>query len=143
MSILRRHVLQVPDFPPCRCGGIVGLYFLVKRCAMLYLSAENGTFGPSPYLDIHGEVDLAMRSVLFSLYTHQRLSNRSFQTGPLAIHTPSTHGRAEKDMAKPRHSYVYCPQARADRRYRRMGYRLRRLLYLCTIAILLYYSFQY
>ncbi|KDQ17558.1 hypothetical protein BOTBODRAFT_185706 [Botryobasidium botryosum FD-172 SS1] len=43
------------------CGGIIGLYFLVKRCAMLYLSAENGTFGPSPYLDIHGEVDMAMR----------------------------------------------------------------------------------
>lgn len=44
-----------------RCGGVVGLYYCVKRCAMLYLYAGNGSTGPPPYLDIHGEVDLAMR----------------------------------------------------------------------------------
>lgn len=45
----------------CRCGGAVGLYFLVRRCAILYLAAGNGSFGQAPYLDVHGEVDYGMR----------------------------------------------------------------------------------
>ena len=45
----------------CRCGGVVGLYYCVKRCAMLYLYAGVGGIGPSPYLDVHGEIDYAMR----------------------------------------------------------------------------------
>ncbi|TFK38761.1 hypothetical protein BDQ12DRAFT_99504 [Crucibulum laeve] len=43
------------------CGGTIGIYFLVKRCSLLYLNAGNGTFAQSPYLDIHGEVDISMR----------------------------------------------------------------------------------
>lgn len=46
-----------------RCGGAVGLYFAVKRCSLLYLYASNGTFTQSPYLDVHGEVDVSMRYV--------------------------------------------------------------------------------
>ena len=52
-----------------RCGGVVGLYYCVKRCAMLYLYAESGGVGPSPYLDVHGEVDFAMRyAIVFVLF---------------------------------------------------------------------------
>ncbi|KAF8629016.1 hypothetical protein AX17_005872 [Amanita inopinata Kibby_2008] len=43
------------------CGGMIGMYFLVKRCSLLYLFAGNGTFISSPYLDIHGETDVSMR----------------------------------------------------------------------------------
>ncbi|KAI0719055.1 hypothetical protein C8T65DRAFT_604021 [Cerioporus squamosus] len=43
------------------CAGPIGLYFLVKRCSLLYLYANNGAFGQSPYLDVHGEVDVSMR----------------------------------------------------------------------------------
>jgi len=43
------------------CGGAVGLYFIVKRCSLLYLYANNGSFAQSPYLDVHGEVDISMR----------------------------------------------------------------------------------
>lgn len=61
----------------CRCGGAVGLYFLVKRCALLYLYAGNGTFAQAPYLDVHGEIDTLIRSVLLSAivcyYTHVQL----------------------------------------------------------------------
>lgn len=46
-----------------RCGGTVGVYFLVKRCSLLYLYANNGTFSQSPYLDAHGEVDISMRYI--------------------------------------------------------------------------------
>ena len=45
----------------CRCGGAIGVFFLVKRCAVLYLYANNGAFTPSPYLDAHGEMDSSMR----------------------------------------------------------------------------------
>jgi len=43
------------------CGGAIGVYFVVKRCSLLYLYANNGTFAQSPYLDVHGEVDVSMR----------------------------------------------------------------------------------
>ncbi|KAJ7461265.1 hypothetical protein B0H11DRAFT_2285848 [Mycena galericulata] len=43
------------------CGGAIGVYFLVKRCMLLYLYSNNGTFSPPPYLDAHGEVDISMR----------------------------------------------------------------------------------
>ncbi|KAJ7920766.1 hypothetical protein B0H13DRAFT_1986155 [Mycena leptocephala] len=43
------------------CGGAIGVYFLVKRCMLLYIYSNNGTFSPPPYLDAHGEVDISMR----------------------------------------------------------------------------------
>lgn len=43
------------------CGGAIGVYFLVKRCSLLYLYAGNGAFVQAPYLDVHGEVDMSMR----------------------------------------------------------------------------------
>lgn len=42
---------------------MIGLYFVVKRCSLLYLYASNGSFAQSPYLDVHGEVDISMRCV--------------------------------------------------------------------------------
>jgi hypothetical protein len=44
-----------------RCGGAIGVYFVVKRCSLLYLHAGHGAFAQSPYLDVHGEVDISMR----------------------------------------------------------------------------------
>ncbi|EIW86012.1 hypothetical protein CONPUDRAFT_94286 [Coniophora puteana RWD-64-598 SS2] len=43
------------------CGGAIGVYFVVKRCALLYVYPNLGTFVQSPYLDAHGEVDTSMR----------------------------------------------------------------------------------
>ncbi|THH04445.1 hypothetical protein EW145_g5517 [Phellinidium pouzarii] len=43
------------------CGGAIGVYFLIKRCSLLYLYAGNGSFVQAPYLDVHGEVDTSMR----------------------------------------------------------------------------------
>ncbi|TDL22308.1 hypothetical protein BD410DRAFT_256866 [Rickenella mellea] len=43
------------------CGGAIGVYFLVKRCSLLYLYAGNGAFVQAPYLDAHGEIDILMR----------------------------------------------------------------------------------
>ncbi|KAF9255533.1 hypothetical protein L218DRAFT_1081790 [Marasmius fiardii PR-910] len=43
------------------CGGAMGLYFLVKRCIVLYLYGNSRSFTQSPYLDVHGEIDVSMR----------------------------------------------------------------------------------
>lgn len=44
--------------------GPIGIYFLPKRCSVLYLYANSGTFSQSPYLDVHGELDINMRYVI-------------------------------------------------------------------------------
>ncbi|KAK9448963.1 uncharacterized protein V1518DRAFT_427403 [Limtongia smithiae] len=40
-----------------QCAGYVGIYLLIKKCAILYLRNGYGTFAPAPYLDVHGEID--------------------------------------------------------------------------------------
>ncbi|KAJ3507306.1 hypothetical protein NMY22_g16971 [Coprinellus aureogranulatus] len=43
------------------CGGMIGVYYCIKKCVILWLNAGNGSFYPSPYLDAHGEPDLQMK----------------------------------------------------------------------------------
>ncbi|KAJ1543322.1 hypothetical protein HK405_009369 [Cladochytrium tenue] len=43
------------------CAGSVGVFFLVKSFRILVLHKEKGALMEPPYLDSHGEVDLAMR----------------------------------------------------------------------------------
>lgn len=52
------------------------MFFLVKRCTLLYLYAGNGSFIPSPYLDAHGEVDPSMRFVISLPPFHVRLTDQ-------------------------------------------------------------------
>lgn len=46
-----------------RCGAVVGMFADIKRWNLLYLYAGSGSFGPMPYLDTHGELDISMRWV--------------------------------------------------------------------------------
>jgi E3 ubiquitin-protein ligase UBR1 len=34
---------------------------IIKKCSLLFLCKKNGSFFSSPYLDIHGEVDLGLK----------------------------------------------------------------------------------
>ncbi|EAL20444.1 hypothetical protein CNBE3650 [Cryptococcus deneoformans B-3501A] len=43
------------------CGAVVGMFADIKRWNLLYLYAGSGSFGPMPYLDTHGELDISMR----------------------------------------------------------------------------------
>ena len=63
-----------------RCGGAIGLYFIVKRCSLLYLYAGNGSFAQSPYLDVHGEVDISMRCVWPRPFFTLRVRNTQLPT---------------------------------------------------------------
>lgn len=44
-----------------RCGVSSGIYFLIKKCVIIYLYADKGTFVTAPYLDSHGEADPGLR----------------------------------------------------------------------------------
>ncbi|CAG8714161.1 11247_t:CDS:2, partial [Acaulospora colombiana] len=60
------HCCQEQDKGECNvhaksCGGNIGIYLLVKKCAILLLHLDNGCFMNAPYLDIHGEVDLGLK----------------------------------------------------------------------------------
>jgi len=43
------------------CGTSTGIYLLVKKCVVIYLYADKGTFATAPYLDVHGEADPGLK----------------------------------------------------------------------------------
>ncbi|KAF8166107.1 hypothetical protein K438DRAFT_1617146, partial [Mycena galopus ATCC 62051] len=47
-----------------RRGSVIGIYFLVKCCMLLYIYSNTGTFSSLPYLDTHSKVDVSMRFYL-------------------------------------------------------------------------------
>ena len=45
----------------CRCGINVGLFINIRKCTVLYMHEDNGSWTQVPYLDKHGEVDPGLR----------------------------------------------------------------------------------
>ncbi|CAO2654220.1 Nn.00g109530.m01.CDS01 [Neocucurbitaria sp. VM-36] len=44
-----------------KCGGNIGLFIHIRKCMVLFLNLDHGTWAVAPYLDRHGEVDPALR----------------------------------------------------------------------------------
>ncbi|KAL1966303.1 hypothetical protein VTN77DRAFT_4656 [Rasamsonia byssochlamydoides] len=44
-----------------KCGKNVGLFINIRKCTVLYLHNQNGSWHFAPYLDRHGEVDPGLR----------------------------------------------------------------------------------
>ncbi|KAF1916156.1 hypothetical protein BDU57DRAFT_447866 [Ampelomyces quisqualis] len=44
-----------------KCGGQVGLFIHIRKCMVLFLNLDHGTWAVAPYLDKHGEVDPTLR----------------------------------------------------------------------------------
>ncbi|KAH7355583.1 hypothetical protein BKA66DRAFT_575340 [Pyrenochaeta sp. MPI-SDFR-AT-0127] len=44
-----------------KCGGNIGLFIHIRKCMVLFLNLDHGTWAVAPYLDKHGEVDPALR----------------------------------------------------------------------------------
>ncbi|KAF2268628.1 RING finger domain-containing protein [Lojkania enalia] len=44
-----------------KCGGNIGIYINIRKCMVLFLNNNNGTWNVAPYLDKHGEVDPTLR----------------------------------------------------------------------------------
>jgi E3 ubiquitin-protein ligase UBR1 len=44
-----------------KCGGNIGLFINIRKCMVLFLNQDHGTWAVAPYLDKHGEVDPTLR----------------------------------------------------------------------------------
>ncbi|KAH7091221.1 hypothetical protein FB567DRAFT_518218 [Paraphoma chrysanthemicola] len=44
-----------------KCGGQIGLFIHIRKCMVLFLNLDHGTWAVAPYLDKHGEVDPTLR----------------------------------------------------------------------------------
>lgn len=54
-----------------RCGGNMGIFLQIRKCFILYMFNEKGSYFPAPYLDKFGETDPTLRRSL-QLYLHQK-----------------------------------------------------------------------
>ncbi|KAF2796554.1 RING finger domain-containing protein [Melanomma pulvis-pyrius CBS 109.77] len=54
-----------------KCGGNIGLYINIRKCMVLFLNLNNGTWAVAPYLDKHGEADPTLRRH-HQLYLNQK-----------------------------------------------------------------------
>lgn len=61
LELGRLTALCILALPYTSCGGSSGMFLLIRRCAVILLYANNGCTASSPYLDIHGEVDMGNR----------------------------------------------------------------------------------
>ena len=43
------------------CGDNIGLFFNIRKNAILFLNKDNGCFQQAPYLDEHGETDMGLK----------------------------------------------------------------------------------
>ncbi|KZM18370.1 RING-type E3 ubiquitin transferase [Ascochyta rabiei] len=44
-----------------KCGGQIGIFIHIRKCMVLFLNKNHGTWAVAPYLDKHGEVDPTLR----------------------------------------------------------------------------------
>ena len=58
-----------------KCGGKIGLFLNIRKCVVLFLHHENGSWYHAPYLTRHGEVDLGLRQH-HQLILHQKRYDR-------------------------------------------------------------------
>lgn len=74
------------------CGGNIGLFLNVRRCAVLMLSGRNGSFFAAPYLDVHGETDWGLKRRLV-LHLNAKRYDRLFREVWLGHGVPSAVAR--------------------------------------------------
>ncbi|KAI2486295.1 RING finger domain containing protein [Pyrenophora tritici-repentis] len=54
-----------------KCGGQIGLFLHIRKCMILFLNLDHGSWHVAPYLDKHGEVDPGLRRH-HQLYLNQK-----------------------------------------------------------------------
>jgi E3 ubiquitin-protein ligase UBR1 len=94
---LSKHPFSPPNTitnqtQPHRCGGHTGLFLHIRKCCILYLHRESGSWTVAPYLDKFGEVDPSLRRNL-QLYLHQRRYDAILRQAWLGGAVPSTVAR--------------------------------------------------
>ena len=75
-----------------RCGGNVGIFLAIRKCCILYLHHDSGSWTVAPYLDKYGEVDPSLRSNM-QLFLNQKRYDAIFRTAWLQHQIPSVIAR--------------------------------------------------
>lgn len=44
-----------------RCQKNVGLFINIRKCSVFYLHGSGGAWGPAPFIDKYGEMDMGLR----------------------------------------------------------------------------------
>jgi E3 ubiquitin-protein ligase UBR1 len=74
------------------CGGNVGIFLNIRKCAVLMLHGRNGSWFPAPYLDRYGEIDLGLRRKE-QLFLSESRYNKLYRDVWLAQGIPTTVAR--------------------------------------------------
>jgi E3 ubiquitin-protein ligase UBR1 len=74
------------------CSGPIGLFINIRKCMVVLLNGENGTWSYAPYLDKHGETDATLRRH-HQLYLHQKRYDKLYREMWLAHGVPSAIAR--------------------------------------------------
>ncbi|KAL9055632.1 MAG: hypothetical protein Q9162_003442 [Coniocarpon cinnabarinum] len=75
-----------------RCGGIVGMFFNIRKSAVVFLHGRNGSFYSAPYLDEHGEIDFGLKRRA-RLFLEKRRYDRLFRDVWLGHGVPTAISR--------------------------------------------------
>ncbi|PWY91824.1 N-end rule pathway, recognition component UBR1 [Aspergillus sclerotioniger CBS 115572] len=75
-----------------KCGKNIGLFINIRKCTVLYLHNQNGSWHYAPYLDRHGEVDPGLRRNR-QLILNQRRYDRLLRDVWLSHGIPATISR--------------------------------------------------
>lgn len=70
------------------CGGSIGMFLNIRKCAVLFLNGRNGSWSTAPYLDRHGEVDPGLRRK-HQLFLNRRRYDKLFRDVWLSHSIPS------------------------------------------------------
>ncbi|KAJ9625574.1 E3 ubiquitin-protein ligase ubr1 [Taxawa tesnikishii (nom. ined.)] len=75
-----------------RCGGNVGIFINVRKCMVLFMHNNHGSWAHAPYLDKHGEVDPTLRRH-HQLFLNQKRYDKLLRDVWLAHGVPSVISR--------------------------------------------------
>ncbi|KAJ5700928.1 hypothetical protein N7493_011974 [Penicillium malachiteum] len=75
-----------------KCGKNIGLFINIRKCTVLYLHNQNGSWHYAPYLDRHGEVDPGLRRNR-QLILNQKRYDRLLRDVWLSHSVPATISR--------------------------------------------------
>ncbi|KAI9889496.1 MAG: hypothetical protein M1814_005279 [Vezdaea aestivalis] len=75
-----------------KCGGQIGIFINIRKCCVLYLHQQKGSWSVAPYLDRHGETDPGLRRHN-QLFLHPRRYDALLRAAWLNHTIPSTIAR--------------------------------------------------
>ncbi|CAN8099791.1 unnamed protein product [Discula destructiva] len=71
-----------------KCQGSMGIFILIRKCAVFYLHRLSGSFSLAPYIDTYGETDMGLRHSR-QLFLSQKRYDSMLRTMWLAHGVPS------------------------------------------------------